>query len=316
MGLNESSGPLMPDIAASSTGRSSGVLDRVGMAGIQTAVRLRGCDGQLQQLPARASAFVDLIDPTARGIHMSRLFLLLDTHLQQAELSPQGIASLLRSFLRSHEQLSESASVRIEFDWLVRRRALRSDNSGWRSYPVAVRGRLDETGLSVELELSLQYSSTCPCSAALARQLIQQRFDQDFASTVTLDQLTVRDWLGTEQGIVATPHSQRSELKLRARLTPAVQAFPLQTLVDRLEQALATPVQTAVKREDEQAFALANGQNPMFCEDAARRAFLVLDEDAQLSDFLVHVSHLESLHPHDAQAWVCKGVKGGLRPDI
>jgi GTP cyclohydrolase I len=87
-------------------------------------------------------------------------------------------------------------------------------------------------------------------------------------------------------------------------------------LTDRLEHALATPVQTAVKREDEQAFALANGQNLMFCEDAARRAFVALDSDPRLSDFLLHVSHLESLHPHDAQAWVCKGVSGGMRADI
>jgi GTP cyclohydrolase I len=35
-------------------------------------------------------------------------------------------------------------------------------------------------------------------------------------------------------------------------------------------------VQTAVKRADEQAFALANGQNLMFCEDAARRLHLAL----------------------------------------
>ena len=37
-----------------------------------------------------------------------------------------------------------------------------------------------------------------------------------------------------------------------------------------MEAALGTPVQTAVKREDEQAFARLNGRNLMFCEDAPR----------------------------------------------
>ncbi|HUH31553.1 MAG TPA: GTP cyclohydrolase, FolE2/MptA family, partial [Rhodanobacter sp.] len=82
-------------------------------------------------------------------------------------------------------------------------------------------------------------------------------------------------------------------------------------LVDRVEQALGTPVQTAVKREDEQAFALANGGNLMFCEDAARRIQKALDADATLSDFHVRVEHQESLHPHDAVAYASKGVEGG-----
>lgn len=307
---------MLPDIASSHSGRPLGVLDRVGMAGIQTAILASTPDGVLQRLPATAGAFVDLIDPTARGIHMSRLFLRLDERLQSAELSPALVRDILSDFLASHAQLSSSASVRIGFDWLVRRRALRSGHSGWRTYPVVIRGMQDETGLRLELELEVTYSSTCPCSAALARQLIQQQFQQDFGAAGSVDVAVVQRWLGSEQGIVATPHSQRSVLWLRAVLAPEAAEWPLLDWVDGLERVLGTPVQTAVKREDEQAFALANGQNLMFCEDAARRAFGVLDADPRLQDFLVRVSHRESLHPHDAEAWVCKGVHGGLKPDI
>jgi GTP cyclohydrolase I len=78
-------------------------------------------------------------------------------------------------------------------------------------------------------------------------------------------------WLGTEEGICATPHSQRSRAEVRVRLAPTFAQFPIVDLIDRIEGALKTVVQTAVKREDEQAFALLNGQNLMFCEDAARR---------------------------------------------
>ncbi|MGC1548108.1 MAG: GTP cyclohydrolase, FolE2/MptA family, partial [Rhodanobacter sp.] len=83
------------------------------------------------------------------------------------------------------------------------------------------------------------------------------------------------------------------------------------SLLDRVEQALGTPVQTAVKREDEQAFALANGGNLMFCEDAARRIQLALDADKNIADFHVRLEHQESLHPHDAVAYASKGVPGG-----
>lgn len=59
---------------------------------------------------------------------------------------------------------------------------------------------------------------------------------------------------------------------------------------------MGTAVQTAIKRADEQAFALANGQNLMFCEDAARRLHLALHPLNWLSGFAVRVAHAESLH--------------------
>ncbi len=81
----------------------------------------------------------------------------------------------------------------------------------------------------------------------------------------------VRASLGSEQSILATSHSQRSQAHLSVRLVDDLDALPLMALVERVEKALGTPLQAAVKRIDEQAFALANGQNLMFCEDAARR---------------------------------------------
>lgn len=61
-------------------------------------------------------------------------------------------------------------------------------------------------------------------------------------------------------------------------------------------------MQTAVKRADEQAFALANGQNLMFCEDAARRLSTVLRRSPDIVALNVRVVHAESLHAHDAVA--------------
>jgi len=65
---------------------------------------------------------------------------------------------------------------------------------------------------------------------------------------------------------------------------------------------LGTAVQTAVKRADEQAFALANGQNLMFCEDAARRLHKALRQLEWSTAFKLRVEHAESLHAHDAVA--------------
>src|SRR5262249_45352947 len=158
---------------------------------------------------------------------------------------------------------------------------------------------------SAELGCRIAYSSTCPCSAALARQLIQERFARDFSRGGPLDYDAIVAWLGSEQGICATPHSQRSSADVLVRLAPSF-GFPVADLIDRIEGALRTPVQTAVRREDEQAFALLNGENLMFCEDAARRIHAALDVDERITDFHVRATHFESLHAHDAVAVAMK----------
>ena len=150
----------------------------------------------------------------------------------------------------------------------------------------------------------MDYSSTCPASAALSRQVNAARFAEDFAGLRPLSNDAVRDWLASERGLAATPHAQRSRADVRVELRPAFDDLPLQALVDAVENALGTPVQTAVKREDEQAFAEANAANLMFCEDAARRVAAALSADARVSAWNVRVAHFESLHPHDAVASV------------
>ena len=239
-----------------------------------------------------------------------RLYLELDRHLSAEPVTPAALRRLLRDFLDSHAGLSASAEVRIRFDHLVRRPALASAHSGWRAYPVEIGALLSGDRFVAEVRVAVEYSSTCPASAALARQLIQERFATDFADRASIGRDDMLAWLGSEGGIVATPHSQRSAATLRLRLAPGFE-LPVEDLIDRVERALQTPVQTAVKREDEQAFALANGQNLMFCEDAARRIRGVLAADERIADFWLRAEHYESLHPHDAVAIATKGVPGG-----
>jgi len=306
----------MPDVASEASPGIAGQLDWVGMGEIEAPVRLLDAAGNGVTSNAKVTAFVNLKRADARGIHMSRLYLHVDRYLSNESLSPCGIRRLLKDFLDSHGDLSDRALIQVQFDYLVRRPALVSDNSGWKSYPVVLSGVMDRGHFTLELSFAAAYSSTCPCSAALARQLIQERFRQDFAPAEALDYDAVMHWLGSEEGICATPHSQRSVAQIKVRLLPSFQSLPIVELIDCVENALKTPVQAAVKREDEQAFALLNGANLMFCEDAARRVQAALQRDERVVDFWVRATHFESLHPHNAVAVATKGVAGGFPPGL
>ena len=284
----------LPDIAAQSSQQAI-ALEWVGMCGIASPVLING-----QRLSAKIDAGVNLVDATARGIHMSRLYLALD-QLETENLTPALLRQLLQCFLDSHEGLSNKAYVRIHSDVLLKRSALVSPLAGWKSYPTSIEASLKNGMFHVELKILVSYSSTCPCSAALARQLIQRQFIDDFANT-SLQHADVLAWLGSSKGIVATPHSQRSAAHLSVRLGHQYPLLPLEKIIDNAEDALGTAVQTAVKRADEQAFALANGQNLMFCEDAARRLNTVLQKTSGVEAFKLKVVHAESLHSHDAVA--------------
>ncbi|MDF0733418.1 GTP cyclohydrolase FolE2 [Pseudomonas entomophila] len=284
----------LPDIAAQ-TSHKVLPLDWVGMRGIAQPVQLNG-----RSLVAKADAGVSLDDGESRGIHMSRLYLALEA-LEQTDLTPLTLRQMLSRFLDSHTGLSNAAYLRLRFDYLLKRPALVSPLEGWKTYPVIVDARIEDEMFHVELQVQIPYSSTCPCSAALARQLIQQQFIKDFANR-ELDPQAVLQWLGSSEGIVATPHSQRSQASIQVRLHSSHQALPLVELIDTVESALGTAVQTAVKRADEQAFALANGQNLMFCEDAARRLHQALRGLGWATGFKLCVEHAESLHAHDAVA--------------
>lgn len=302
----------MPDIADAAHTGPRGELDLVGMSGIGLPLRLR--DGSVEHaLQAQARVFVDLRDAHARGIHMSRLYLELERAAQTGPLTASGLTTLLDRLHATHRDLSRQASVRFDFTLGRHQRALLSDNTGWALYPAWVAGTREGGQARLELGVRVTYSSTCPCSAALARQLIQRAFAERFDASRPLSFQDVEAWLGTEQGIVATPHSQRSFADVQVQLSADAYDLPLSDLIDLIEAALGTPVQTAVKREDEQEFARLNGANLMFCEDAARKLKRTLDHDDRFADYLVRIDHHESLHAHDAVAVVSKGVPGGYR---
>ena len=323
--MNSYTKPDMPDVAANQPAAQNGTLNWVGMSKI--ALPLTIVDARMGHYPANTfvETYVNLIHSEVKGIHMSRLYLLLDEFARDNVLTIDSLCDFLKDKLASHKDISDSACLQMDFAYLIKQPALKSEYTGWKDYPVSIKAVYDEQEVRVELSVNVPYSSTCPCSAALSRQLLQQAFAEDFNGDATIDKTTVEKWLRSDRGSVATPHSQRSYGKILVQLDDSYmdknhrganpeKGFPIYELLTLVESTLKTPVQTAVKREDEQEFARLNGANQMFCEDAARRLKHSLQNHRHYKDFWVRVEHIESLHAHDAVAIATKGIVGGYQP--
>ncbi len=302
----------MPDIANTSAPWEQGTLDWVGMDHIELPMAIALTGHGAQPVSVKASAYVNLTDPSIKGIHMSRLYLALDALAEKSAVTAADLRSVLDEFASSHHDIADAAMLTLSFDLNLRRRSLLSGKQGYKAYPIVITARLMDGTFSLETQLDITYSSTCPCSAALARQLIQNAFDERFNED-TISKAEALEWLGTTQGINATPHSQRSVANIKLKLGAQQGDFDFVSFIDAFEDALKTPVQAAVKREDEQEFARLNGQNLMFCEDAARKLKHALNQRSDVFDFWLRINHYESLHAHDAVAMAVKGIQGGYQ---
>lgn len=293
----------LPDVTSRSVAKNPLPLRWVGMEKIAVPIALNLENNQQQKTLAHADIYVSLDNPNAKGIHMSRLHAIINK-LAQAECNKVTLDDLLHDAIASQPDISSKAKINLSFDLLLEKSSLLSNETGYQSYPITISAKSitqnnqAEKNNSYELSLSIPYSSTCPCSASLARQLYANAVESTFTAE-SIDKKQLLEWIQSDAGSVATPHSQRSY----AHITMAIDGdkWPdLSALIFEFEKVIGTAVQTAVKRVDEQEFARLNATNLMFCEDAARRLKQSLETMPFVTQYSIKVDHQESLHAHNA----------------
>lgn len=312
----ESSSETRVDVAVEKSPPVRTTLNQVGMENVELPILLEDENGLVVKTPAKCELMVSLDDPHAKGIHMSRLYLTAKKILDSKVLNFKVLEEVAKTFLDSHIELSYSSKVKVAFELMQKRPSLKSNLEGWRFYPLALsvgfdRSKNIQKALEAVLELKLVYSSTCPCSAALAQELNIENFQNSFNSQLQLDYNSVLNWL--KETNMSVPHAQRSEATIKIKFKNIPERNNFRQWIDKLENSLGTPVQAAVKREDEQAFTQLNADNYMFSEDACRKLKASLEAEDTVEDYYIKVEHYESLHPHNAVAISTKGIAGGFQ---
>ncbi len=263
-------------------------LKKVGIAPVDLPVRLRSrSGGEDKLLQTEASLYCSLDDPMAKGLNLSRLYLIMHEKIKD-QLSLDGMESALKELAEG--QGTKNAYVKLRFKYPMYQEALRTrkkDNPdvkqrGHIAYKTELEGQYRDGNYKWFLTIDYVYSSTCPCSFELAHDARSKR------------------------NAAANAHSQRSILKVKVAFDRTDDNIVwIEDLVDLARDNIPTEVQIVVKRRDEQAFAELNGANLLFSEDAVRIMHDALDtwvKSGKIDDFSIVASHEESLHPWNAIA--------------
>lgn len=258
-------------------------IQQVGISNFKLPLKYPTPDGDMLTLETSVDGYVGL-EAGKKGINMGRIMRTF-YNFQDDVFHPDKLEEVLQAY--KEDLNSQTAYLRLSFNYPMLKESLRSDNRGYQYYPVAIEGKVDKYDKFTSIiHLDFDYSSACPCSYELSEHARESR------------------------GVAAIPHSQRSVANLTVQLQ---EEMFIDDIVHLCREALQTETQVIVKREDEQAFAEMNGAFQKFVEDAARLLYDKLNEEARVKDFVVRCAHLESLHSHDAVSRICKGLPNGLR---
>lgn len=258
-------------------------IQQVGISNFKLPLKYPRPDGELITLETSVDGYVGL-EAGKKGINMSRIMRTFYTY-QNDVFHPDKLEEILRSYKEDLE--TESAYLRLSFNYPITQQSLRSDIEGYQYYSISMEGTIDSKNRFRKfLHLDFEYSSACPCSYELAEHARENR------------------------DVAAISHSQRSVANLTVELDGSL--F-IEELVGICRESIQTETQVMVKREDEQAFAEMNAAFQKFVEDAARLLYEGLNEEDRIVDFVARCVHMESLHSHDAVSRICKGVPNGLR---
>lgn len=285
-------------------------LQKVGIAPVDLPIKVMRRDGGEQILQSQASLYCSLDDPNAKGLNLSRLYILMHNVIKD-HLTLDGIKATLEEM--AYKQGSKNAYCKLRFKYPWTQKALRSRQDlttddiesgqyqtlsngdmislkkleGHIAYDVILEGRYhqdDPKQFRFFLTTNYVYSSTCPCSFELAHNAKEKR------------------------AAAANAHSQRSVMTTTVEFDPSNVVW-IEDVIELHRQYIPTEVQVVVKRRDEQAFAELNGSNLLFSEDAVRLMYGALDQwcdEGKIFDFTISTSHQESLHPWNAIAVVWK----------
>lgn len=244
-------------------------INKVGIKNLSYPITVLDRNKGEQHTVASINMYVDL-PHEYKGTHMSRFVEML--HLFRPKIALKTFADILGQ-MQSHLNAA-SAHIEITFPYFIQKNAPVTQSPGLMNYTCRLNGSIDSNSrVDLVSEVIVPISSVCPCSKEIS---------------------------------TGGAHNQRGMVHLKTRFKKFIW---IEDMIELVERAASCDVYSVLKRSDEKYITEKGYDNPKFVEDIVRDIALELKADKNITWFSVEVENFESIHNHNAYAYITNGVK-------
>jgi GTP cyclohydrolase I len=165
---------------------------------------------------------------------------------------------------------AKTAHLEVEFPYFIEKKAPVSGARGLMEYVCRFCGSSNEKE-DFYLGVRVPLMTVCPCSKEIS----------DFGA-----------------------HNQRSVVTVHVRFRRFIW---IEDIIRMIEESASSDVFSILKRPDEKLVTERAYQNPMFVEDVVREVASKLSQDSNITWFTVESENFESIHNHNAYAYIERG---------
>jgi GTP cyclohydrolase I len=263
------SGNALPDIQKIADTRGIAI-DQVGISDLKYPIQVLDRNGKPFSVVAEISMSVHL-PHHFKGTHMSRFLEVLASH--EGEITMRTLPAILRDLKAKLD--AESAYIDVKFPYFIEKEAPVSKAKGKVGFECTFIGSSDGVKDDFALRVKVPVTTLCPCSKEIS-----------------------------DRGA----HNQRGYVTLEVRtreLSPGKWDIVwIEELVKIAENSASSPIYSILKRPDERHVTMQAYDKPTFVEDVVRNSSLLLDEDPRIISYKVNVLNHESIHEHNAFAFI------------
>ena len=244
-------------------------INKVGIKDLRYPVTVLDRNRGQQHTVASINMYVDL-PHEYKGTHMSRFVEML--HLFRPNIALKKFAEILAE-MKAHLNAA-SAHIEVTFPYFIEKKAPVTASPGLMDYTCRLNGAIDCNGrVDLVSEVIVPISSVCPCSKEIS---------------------------------TGGAHNQRGMVHLRTRFKKFIW---IEDMIELVERAASCDVYSVLKRADEKFITEKGYNNPKFVEDIVRDIALELNADPNITWFSVAVENYESIHNHNAYAFIQSGER-------
>ncbi len=201
-----------------------------------------------------------------KGTHMSRFVEILNEY--RGTINIKAISTILDNM--KEKLAAQSAFMEVEFPYFVEKRAPVSGAKSLMGYTCRFLASLVDGRHTLVVGITVPVTTLCPCSKEIS-----------------------------EKGA----HNQRSLVSVKVTFR---KFFWIEDLIRIVESSASSAVYSLLKRSDEKFITEKAYETPLFVEDIVRNIALKLNVHRNITWFSVESENLESIHNHNAYAFVEK----------